>query len=135
MGCDIRVQCQLSGKPVVVVKKGRRKKSRTLFRQALKEEENNFKVVDTVHLDGEGVLKVAVSDETGDLFGLSNPIVLEPADEKPMPAEPEEKQEGAPEQAAEQAAPEAAAEAAAAPQAEAAAEAEAAADPEKPEVE
>ncbi|NOZ21192.1 MAG: DUF3604 domain-containing protein [Planctomycetes bacterium] len=73
----------LKGKPVIVVKKGRRGKSRTLFRQEMKETENNFKVFRTTRFSGEGVMKVAVSDESGDLFGLSNPVFVAAPPEEP----------------------------------------------------
>ncbi|MEW6355792.1 MAG: DUF3604 domain-containing protein [Planctomycetota bacterium] len=91
------VRGHLKGKAVIVVKKGRRGKSRTLFRQELKEGDNNFKVFRTVRLSAGGDLKVAVSDESGDLFGLGNPVLVDAGPD--VPASVESAQEAADETA------------------------------------
>jgi len=58
--------------------KVKRKRSRTLFRRSFQEKDNNHLIIPKVRAGVTGALKMAVVDETGELFGVSNPILAEP---------------------------------------------------------
>lgn len=68
--CGIRVVTRVSG----TKKSTRRKKLDTLFTETFFERDENSKVISAPATLEPGILRVAVTDETGEIFGMSNPI-------------------------------------------------------------
>jgi len=87
----------VSGRPLFS-KKAKRKRTRILFRQPFGAKDNNSKVVTGVRSGTTGAFKIAVTDDTGEIFGMSNPILSEEPPEEPEAETAEEKKEEKPAQ-------------------------------------